>query len=62
MEGDSPAWAAGSCAGRESWCLRVGMSVCVSFWTELERDSSCGGQEDSTGITTASHTKPSETV
>lgn len=36
--------------------------VCVPLWTGLERDSSCGGQEDSTGITTVSHTEPSETM
>lgn len=47
----------GACA---SACVCV--CVCVSFWTELGCDSSCGGQADSTGITTASHTKPSETM
>lgn len=38
------------------------MCVCVSFWTERGCDSSCGGQADSTGVTTASHTRPSETM
>ncbi|KAI9521832.1 hypothetical protein NQZ68_003987 [Dissostichus eleginoides] len=39
--------------GREGGALRKSKRGC---------DSSCGGQADSTGITTASHTMPSETM
>lgn len=44
-------------------CLRMCVSVCmcVLIWTQWVCDSSCGGQSDSMGITTASHTRPSET-